>query len=60
MFITSAPSRLPASSNEDWVRLGAGRGFEEEIDEGAAAQRGALLLDLPRHLNRVLGHVEEG
>ena len=23
MFITSAPSRLPASSNEDWVRVEA-------------------------------------
>ena len=38
MFMTSAPSRLPASSKE---RLRARRGFEEEIDLGAAAQRRA-------------------
>ena len=25
MFITSAPSRLPASSNEDWVRVEASK-----------------------------------
>ena len=35
MFITSAPSRLPASSNEDWVRVET---LEEQIDLGAAAQ----------------------
>src|SRR4028119_901314 len=81
MFITSAPSRLPAISKEDWGRvegsenrlvwgraraarlgrrggaeplagdleggLGAGRGLEEQVDLGAAAQRRLLLLDLP-------------
>jgi hypothetical protein len=25
MFMTSAPSRLPASSNEDWVRVEASK-----------------------------------
>ena len=56
MFITSAPSRLPASSNEDWVRV---EDFEEQIDLGAAAQRGALLLDLAVELDEFFGEVEE-
>jgi hypothetical protein len=48
MFITSAPSRLPA-----------GRGLEEHVDEGAAAQRGGLFLDLAVEGDEFLGEVEE-
>ena len=40
-------------------RLRAGGGFEEEIDLGPAAQRGALLLDLPVEGDEFLGEVEE-
>ena len=39
--------------------LGAGRGFEEQVDLGAAAQRGALLLDLAIEIDEFLGEVEE-
>ncbi len=39
--------------------LGAGRGFEEQVDLGAAAQRGALLLDLAVEFDEFLGEVEE-
>jgi hypothetical protein len=38
MFITSAPSRLPASLERG---LRAGRGLEEQVDLGAAAQDAA-------------------
>ena len=56
MFITSAPSRLPANSNEDCVLV---EDFEEHIDLGAAAQRGALFLDLPVEFDEFLGEVEQ-
>ena len=56
MFMTSAPSRLPASSNEDCVRV---EGFEEQVDLGAAAQRRFLLLDLAADLDLLLGEVEQ-
>ena len=39
--------------------LRAGRGFEEQIDLGAAAQRGALLVDLAVELDILLGEVEQ-
>ena len=56
MFMTSAPSRLPASSNEDCVRV---EDLEEQVDLGAAAQRGALLLDLAVEFDEFLGEVEQ-
>ena len=40
-------------------RLRAGRGFEEQVDLSAAAQRRALLLDLPRDRDRLLGEIEQ-
>ncbi len=40
--------------------LGPGRGLEEEIDQGAAAQIIALLGDLPAELGGLLGEVEQG
>ena len=39
--------------------LGAGRGLEEQVDLGAAAQRGALLVDLAVELDEFLGEVEQ-
>ena len=39
--------------------LRAGGDFEEQIDLGAAAQRGALLLDLAVELDEFLGEVEQ-
>ena len=40
-------------------RLGAGRGLEEQVDLGAAAQRGAFLLDLTVEVDEFLAEVEE-
>ena len=40
-------------------RLGAGRGFEEQIDQRAAAQRGALFLDLAIEIDEFPGEVEQ-
>ncbi len=40
-------------------RLGAGRDLEEQVDLGAAAQRGALFLDLAVELDEFLGEVEQ-
>ena len=39
--------------------LRPGRGFEEQIDLGAAAQRRALLLDLAIEIDEFLGEIEE-
>jgi len=39
--------------------LGAGRGLEEQVDLGAAAQTGALLVDLAVELDIFLGEVEQ-
>ena len=39
--------------------LGAGRGLEEQVDLGAAAQRGALLVDLAVELDIFFGEVEQ-
>ena len=39
--------------------LGPGRGFEEEIDQGAAAQVVALLVDLPAELGGLFGQIEQ-
>ena len=40
-------------------RLRAGRGLEEQIDLGASAQSGALLLDLPRDRHGFVGEIEQ-
>ena len=56
MFITSAPSRLPASSKELWVLV---EDFEEEVDQGAAAEIVALLGDLAAHGRGLFGKVEQ-
>jgi len=39
--------------------LGAGRGLEEQVDLGAAAQRGSLFVDLPVELDIFFGEVEQ-
>jgi len=39
--------------------LGPGRGLEEQVDLGAAAQRGPLLVDLAVELDIFLGKVEQ-
>ena len=39
--------------------LGAGRGLEEQVDLGPAAQRGALLVHLAVELDIFLGKVEQ-
>ena len=56
MFMTSAPSRLPAISKE---RLRAGRGLEEQVDLRAAAQRRRLLVGSPRDRHGGVGAVEQ-
>ena len=56
MFMTSAPSRF-AGELEGGLR--AGRGFEEEVDLRAAAQRRRLLLGLPRDRDGRVGAVEQ-
>ena len=40
-------------------RLGAGRGLEEQIDLGAPAQSGPLLLDLARDRHRLVREIEQ-
>jgi len=39
--------------------LGAGRGFEEQVDQRAPAQRGGLFLDLAVELDELFGEVEQ-
>ena len=39
--------------------LGAGGDFEEQVDLGAAAQRGAFFLDLAIELDEFLGEIEQ-
>ncbi len=56
MFITSAPSRLPASSNEDCVRVEASK--NRLICVRPRSVR-LLLLDLAVELDEFLGQVEE-
>ena len=56
MFITSAPSRLPASSNEAWVRVEASK--NRLISVRPRSDRG-LLLDLAVELDELLGEVEQ-
>ena len=40
-------------------RLGAGRGLEEQVDLGAPAQGRALLFDLARNGDRLVGEIEQ-
>ena len=56
MFITSAPSRLPASSNEDCVRVEASKNRLICVRPRNVV---ALLLDLPRNLDRLVGEIEQ-
>ena len=56
MFMTSAPSRLPASSKEDWVRVEASK---NRLICVRPRKVGLLLLDLPADLDRLVGQVEQ-
>ncbi len=56
MFITSAPSRLPASSNEAWVRVEASKNRLIRVRPRSEAR---LLLDLAVELDEFLGEVEQ-
>ena len=56
MFITSAPSRLPASSNEACVRVETSK---NRLIWVRPRKRGALLLDLAVELDEFLGEVEQ-
>jgi len=56
MFITSAPRRFPAISKDE---LGAVEASKKQVDLRAAAQRRALLLDLPGNADRFLGKIEQ-
>ena len=53
--MTSAPSRLPASSNEDWVRVEASKNRYL----CAAAQRCTFLLDLAVEIDEFLSEIEQ-
>jgi hypothetical protein len=55
MFMTSAPSRLPAISNEDWVRVEASKNRLIWVRPRA----GAFLVDLAVELDIFLGKVEQ-
>ena len=39
--------------------LGAGRGLEKQVDQGAARERALFLLRLARHRDRLLGEIEQ-
>ena len=56
MFITSAPSRLPAISKEAWVRV---EGSKNRLIWVRPRKAGLLLLDLPADLDRLVGPVEQ-
>ena len=56
MFMTSAPSRLPASSNEDWVRVEASK---NRLICVRPRSDGALFVDLAVELDKFLGKVEQ-
>ena len=56
MFITSAPSRLPASSNEAWVRVEASK---NRLISVRPRSDGCLLLDLAVEVDEFFGEVEE-
>ena len=56
MFMTSAPSRLPASSNEAWVRVETSKNRLISVRPRSEA---LLLLDLAVELDEFLGEVEQ-
>ncbi len=56
MFITSAPRRLPASSNEDCVRVETSK---NRLILGAAAQAGALFFDLTIERDEFFAEIEQ-
>ena len=56
MFMTSAPRRLPASSNEDWVRVEASKNRFTWV---RPRKTGALFVDLAVELDIFLGKVEQ-
>ena len=56
MFMTSAPSRLPAISNEDWVRVEASK---NRLIWVRPRKRGALLVDLAVEFDVFFGKIEE-
>ena len=56
MFMTSAPSRFPASSNEDWVRVEASK---NRLTWVRPRKRGPLLVHLAVELDIFLGKVEQ-
>ena len=56
MFITSAPSRLPASSNEACVRVEASKNMLISV---RPRKRARLLLDLAVELDEFLGEIEQ-
>ena len=56
MFMTSAPSRLPASSNEDWVRVEASKNRLISVRPRSDV---LLLLDLAVELDEFLGEIEQ-
>ena len=57
MLMTSAPSRLPASSNEVRVRVEFSK---KQVDERAAAQQVALLVGAAVQVDIGVGEIEEG
>jgi hypothetical protein len=56
MFITSAPSRLPASSNEAWVRVEASKNRLISVRPRSEAR---FFLDLAVEVDEFLGEVEQ-
>ncbi len=56
MFMTSAPSRLPASSKEDWVRVEASKNRLICVRPRSEVR---LFLDLAVELDEFLGKIEE-
>ena len=56
MFMTSAPSRLPASSNEAWVRVETSKNRLISVRPRSEA---LLLLDLAVELDEFLGEIEQ-
>ncbi len=56
MFMTSAPRRFPASSNDDCVRVDASK---KRLICVRPLQHGLLLVDLPRNRDGLVGLVEK-
>ena len=56
MFMTSAPSRLPASSNEDWVRVEASKNRLIWVRPRSDA---LLLFDLAIEVDEFLAEIQQ-